>query len=145
VVVTTPNAIYKGLTSAEVDGKQYLYAADFHSGRVDVFDASFQPVHFSGHAFDFGWLQRIGLAPFNVQNIGNNLFIAFAKQDAQKEDEVPGEGLGIVAAFTSKGRLTRVFEPGRFLNAPWGTGRGPVGFWNFQPFPVGRQFRERRD
>jgi uncharacterized protein (TIGR03118 family) len=131
VVVTTPNAIYKGMTSAEVDGKQYLYAADFHSGRVDVFDASFQPVHFSGYAFDFGWLQRIGLAPFNVQNIGNDIFIAFAKQDAQKEDEVAGEGLGLVAAFTSKGRLVRVFEPGRFLNAPWGLVLAPSDFGTF--------------
>jgi hypothetical protein len=35
-------------------------------------------------------------APFNVQAIGTNLYVAYAKQDADKEDEVAGPGLGSV-------------------------------------------------
>ena len=43
VVVTTAGAVYKGIAIATVDGNPRLYAADFHNGHIDVFDANFQP------------------------------------------------------------------------------------------------------
>ena len=36
--------VYKGLAIASVAGSSRLYAADFHNGVVDMFDASFAPV-----------------------------------------------------------------------------------------------------
>src|SRR5260370_17846450 len=44
---TTSDAIYTDLTSAFIDGKLYLYAANFTLGRVDVYDNTFQTVGFS--------------------------------------------------------------------------------------------------
>src|SRR6266550_5198795 len=47
VVKATDGSSYTGLTSAFVDGKRYLYAANFTKGRVDVYDNAFQLVSFS--------------------------------------------------------------------------------------------------
>src|SRR5712672_4847088 len=47
VVKTTDGSSYTGLTSAFVNGKRYLYAANFTQGRVDVYDSTFQAVGFS--------------------------------------------------------------------------------------------------
>src|SRR5882757_280338 len=47
VVKTTDGSSYTGLTSASIDGKRYLYAANFTEGRVDVYDNAFGPVKLS--------------------------------------------------------------------------------------------------
>lgn len=133
VMVSTPGAIYKGLAMATLGGKRYLYAADFHNGRIDVFDSTFQKVsHAPGEGSDddiirFPGTLR-GYAPFNIQNLGGTLFVAYAKQDDEQKDEVAGPGLGLVAAFTPAGRLIRVFEHVPGLNAPWGLALAPGDF-----------------
>ena len=39
------NAVYKGLAIAQAsDGKTYLYATNFRSGRVEAYDSTFTPV-----------------------------------------------------------------------------------------------------
>jgi hypothetical protein len=38
-------AVYKGATIAEIDGHRFILAANFRSGRVDVFDTNFKQVH----------------------------------------------------------------------------------------------------
>src|SRR6266581_6329744 len=48
VGASVPDAIYKGLAIANTADGTFLYAADFHHGRIDVFDAGFNPVHPSG-------------------------------------------------------------------------------------------------
>src|SRR5712664_2382832 len=55
VVKTTDGSSYTGLTSAFIDGKRYLYAANFTKGRVDVYDNAFQPVNLSKGHFDEDW------------------------------------------------------------------------------------------
>src|SRR5258708_7605604 len=57
VVKTTDGSSYNGLTSAFINGKSYLYAANFNKGRVDIYDNAFQPVklsieHADRHAAD---------------------------------------------------------------------------------------------
>ncbi len=51
----------------------------------------FQPVHLSRHAFTDPFVPR-DFAPFNVQAIGDRIYVTFAKQDAQKQDEIDGPG-----------------------------------------------------
>ena len=137
-----PAAVYKGLAIASLYGKNYLYATDFHGGKIDVWDASFAPVRLGRDAFrldcdsdhdhdhdkDRGHCKFV---PFNIQNIGGNLFVSFAKQGPEKEDEVDGAGLGAVAAFSPDGRLLKVFEHGPWLNAPWGLALAPGDFGVF--------------
>jgi uncharacterized protein (TIGR03118 family) len=131
VKVTTANGVYKGLTSAAWNGKRYLYAPNFHSGQIDVFDGNFQPVQFGAGAFRDPQALGLGLVPFNVQNIGGTLYVAFAKQDGAKHDNVNGPGLGLVAAFNPVGKLIMDFEYGQFLNAPWGLVMAPGDFGYF--------------
>jgi hypothetical protein len=65
VVVTTVGAVYKGVAIATVDGNPRLFAADFHGGRIDVFDANFQQVTTgkgkgADHGDDNGFHRRSG-------------------------------------------------------------------------------------
>lgn len=103
-----------------------LYAADFHNRRVDVFDGSFQLVQQLGLAafVDARLPPRYG--PFGIQNVGGHIFVAYAKQDEEGEDEVPGPGLGFVDEYDANGALlARVASHGR-LNAPWGIAMAPA-------------------
>src|SRR6202008_4802217 len=52
VVKTTDGSGFTGLTSAFIDGKPYLYAANFTKGRVDVYDNAFHPVDPSKQHFN---------------------------------------------------------------------------------------------
>jgi hypothetical protein len=47
-VKTTDGSSYTGLTSAWINGKRYLYAANFTKGRVDVYDSAFHKVNLHG-------------------------------------------------------------------------------------------------
>jgi uncharacterized protein (TIGR03118 family) len=123
-------AIYKGLAIATTSAGTFLYGADFHHGRIDVFDQDFDRVHLSGRFRDRELPQ--GFAPFNIQEIGGRLYVAYAKQDAAREDEVAGRGLGFVDVYSTSGHLLRRLVRRGQLNAPWGLVRAPAsGFGRF--------------
>jgi hypothetical protein len=108
----------------------FLYAADFHHARIDVFDQGFNLVQLSGSFTDPAIPP--GFAPFNVQELGGRLYVAYAKQDADAEDEVAGPALGFVDVYSTSGQLLRhLIEHGQ-LNAPWGLVLAPAaGFGRF--------------
>ena len=112
-------AVYKGATSAEIQGKRFLYVTNFRSAKVEVYDSSFQRVRLHEDAFEDEEIPH-GFAPFNVQNIGGSLFVTYAKQDGPRHDPVGGEGFGFVDIFTPSGKLISRLEHGDWLNAPWG-------------------------
>ena len=123
------HAIYKGLAIATTSAGTFLYGADFHRGRIDVFDQGFDRVHLPGR-FQDRKLPR-GYAPFNVQELGGRLYVAYAKQDADREDEVAGPGRGFVDVYSTSGHLLhRLIRRGQ-LNAPWGLVLAPAGFGRF--------------
>jgi uncharacterized protein (TIGR03118 family) len=121
-------AVYKGLTTAN----DRLYATDFHNNRVDVFDASFNPV--TTAPFKDPKLPK-GYAPFGIQALAGSIFVTYAKQDAAKHDDVPGNGFGYVDQYTPDGQLVaRVASGGRKNappNAPWGLALAPSSFGVF--------------
>ncbi len=122
--------VYKGLALATAAGASRLYAADFHNGVVDVFDANFAPVVQAG-AFSDSSLPA-GYAPFGIQAIGNQIFVSYAMQDAAAHDDVAGAGLGAVDIFDTAGNLVkRLIAPGGKLNAPWGMAMAPANFGTF--------------
>jgi uncharacterized protein (TIGR03118 family) len=124
--VRSRGAIYTGLAIANGDR---LYAADFHNNKIDVFDGDFMPVTSPGAFADPNL--PAGFAPFDVQNVGGRILVSYAKQDAAREDEVAGQGLGFVDAFDTSGAfLGRVATRGQ-LNAPWGMAQAPAGFGRF--------------
>ncbi len=138
-------AIYKGLAIASTDGGDFIYATDFHNARVDMFDGEFNLVTPPGAFVDPGIPH--GFAPFGIQNIGGQIFVSYAKQDADAEDEVAGQGLGFVDVFDTAGNfLHRVATRGP-LNAPWGLAMAPADFGGFSDLdrrPVGTPVRQRR-
>ena len=120
-------AVYKGLAIASTAAGDRLYAANFHAGTVDVFDAGFHPVSagFSDVALPSGY------APFGIRNLGGTIYVTYALQDADKKDDVAGVGHGFVNAFDTDGHLLRrVASRGR-LNSPWGLAIAPADFGQF--------------
>jgi len=106
-----------------------LYAADFSAGTVDVYNGRFQRVITSGNFHDAHLPD--GYGPFNVMVSGNKVYVAYAKQDAHREDEVAGRGKGRVDVFTLQGNLVRRLHAHGTLNAPWGMTKAPAGFGSF--------------
>ncbi len=130
--VTTAGAIYKGLAIANA-GKHkgtLLYAADFHGAKIDVFDSAFAAVTLPAGAFTDSALPA-GYAPFNIQELGGRLYVAYAQQDADAEDEVAGPGLGFVDVYDTRGHLRKRLVSQGQLNAPWGLVVAPHRFGGF--------------
>jgi len=123
-------AIYKGLAIDPEAGR--LYATDFHNARVDVFDSSFGLVtDLPAGAFTDPKLPP-RFAPFGIQDIGGTLFVTYAKQDADAEDDVAGNSLGFVDAYDTDGMLLGRVATRGLLNAPWGLAMAPAeGFGRF--------------
>jgi uncharacterized protein (TIGR03118 family) len=123
----TDGANYTGLAIGNVGAAHFLYAADFHNGKVDVIDGQFHKTHLAG-SFTDAHLPR-GYAPYNIQNIGGNLFVTYAQQDAAKDGGfVPGQGKGFVDVYNSSGRLLQRVVSRGALNAPSSVVLAPPGF-----------------
>ena len=129
VGASVPDAIYKGLAIATTPAGTFLYAADFHHATIDVFDAGFHRVRLAGSFDDHGL--PAGFAPFNVQELGGRLYVAYAKQDADARDEIAGRGLGYVNVFDTQGRFLRRLAARGPLDAPWGLAIAPKHFGAF--------------
>jgi uncharacterized protein (TIGR03118 family) len=123
-------AVYKGATIVEIKGKKFILAANFRSGRVDLFDTNFRQEKISKAEFGDDRIPH-GFAPFNVQGYGPNIYVTYAKQDAAKHDPVSGAGLGFVDVFSSEGRLLERLEHGDWFNAPWGVVLTTADFGEF--------------
>ena len=129
VGATTAGAIYKGLAIGTSSGHAYLYATNFHAGRVDVFDGSFTLQTWAGAFVDPTLPARY--APFGIQNLNGMIFVTYAKQDATKHDEIDGEGRGFVSVFATDGTFLGRVGTRDELNAPWGLAWAPADFGRF--------------
>src|SRR5262245_40676953 len=126
----TPNvnpktgAVYKGLAIAtDANGQTRLYATNFRAGTVEIYDVNFLAVtSFTDPKLPDSY------APFNIVPINGALFVTFAKQNAEKHDDVAGQGHGIVDVFELDGTLRQRFAQHGQLNSPWGVALAPTGF-----------------
>lgn len=147
VVRNTDGSSYTGLTSATINGKRFLYAANFNKGTVDVYDNAFHRVSLqptrNGHHYSDGDSSKLengdnkpftderlprDYVPFNVQAIGNDIVVTFALHQEGNPLETDGPGLGYVDIFSSDGQLLQRLEHGDWLNAPWGVALAPLDF-----------------
>lgn len=118
---TTAGSVYKGLAIAG----GHIFATDFHNRAVDVFDANYTKLATSGFVDP---TIPADYAPFNIQELGGKLYVTFAQQDADKQDDQQGPGKGFVSVFETSGKLIgRVASRGT-LNAPWGLALAPSSF-----------------
>ena len=125
------NAVYKGLAIAQAsDGKTYLYATNFRSGRVEAYDGTFTPVELPGGLFVDPGLPA-GYGPFGIAEINGKLYVTFAQQDATLHDDVRGLGHGFVDVFSNDGAFVRRLVTRGALDSPWGLALAPAGFGEF--------------
>lgn len=112
---SSSNAMYTGLAVTSKASGNFIYAADLNNNKVDIYDGSFNLVS----SFTDPNLPA-GYAPFNVQDIGGLLYVAFAQAD-----EAPG---GYVDIFQEDGTFVRTLAQGKPLNQPWGFAVAPKNF-----------------
>jgi len=126
---SSKTAVYKGLAIASTRFGTFLYASNFHDNRVDVFNTRFHRVHLFGDFRD-RHLPR-GYAPFGIRAINGLIYVTYAKQDADRHDDVAGRGHGFIDVFTPSGfMLERLVSRGA-LDSPWGLEVAPQGFGPF--------------
>ena len=137
------HAVYKGLAIGQIGGANRLYAADFYSGKVTVFDGHFNELDLGPAAFRDPHLRR-GYAPFNVQAVGDQIVVTYAKQDADRIDEVAGSGRGFVTVYAMDGTLRLRLKSGPWFDAPWGVALAPADFGQFSNLLLVGQFGSGR-
>ena len=120
-------AVYTGLATGTVGTTAYLYAANFTSGTIDVFDGSFASVNLGAGALVDPNLPA-GYAPFNVQVLAGKLYVTYAMRTGAALRETTGAGLGQVSVFNLDGSFVRRVSTGGALNAPWGLALAPASF-----------------
>jgi uncharacterized protein (TIGR03118 family) len=139
-------AVYKGLTVATsatpiFDGvpasTTVLYAANFRTGQVEAYDANLKRITTPGIFNDPNL--PAGYAPFNVQVLGDKVYVTYALQNKFKHDDVGGVGHGFVDVFNLNGTPGLPATPDNpngtvrlvshnHLDSPWGVAIAPSSF-----------------
>jgi len=134
LVPGNPSNIYKGMTLARTTTGPVLLAANFKNGTVDVYGTNATLI---GQFMDPK--APAGFAPFGIQTISNLVFVTFAKQDADKEDDVAGRGNGLIDIFDPATGIFHRFATGssaggkvKDMNSPWGIALAPTSFVNHE-------------
>jgi uncharacterized protein (TIGR03118 family) len=128
-------AVYKALAfglSAAKGG--LLYATNFHAGTIDVFAPNGPNGLFTQTTTDGEFRDPTiprGYAPFGIANIDGDLFVTYARQDADRHDDLSGRGHGFVDVFDTDGHLLHRFASRGSLNSPWGVTRASFAFGRF--------------
>ena len=126
VDLSSEEAAFTGLTLKNVGSAPMLFAADFGNGRVDIFNARF---HMTGSFTDSSLPD--GYSPFNVQTIGDKVYVAYAMKEDDEPEEIAGPGLGAIVVYDTRGNKLSTLVKGGALNAPWGMTIAPASFGEF--------------
>jgi len=115
-------ALFRGLAL----GGSRLYATDFHTARVDVFDDHWRLVRRPG-AFTDPALPS-WYAPFGIAVLDGHVFVSYEFRAPVNGNDAPSGGY--VDEFTLDGRLIARL-PHAGLNEPWGMALAPPGFGRY--------------
>ena len=127
---STAGAVYKGLALLQpTNTAAFLAVANFNSGLVETYTSGFALLAPPGSFTDPNL--PAGYAPFNIQPIGNEVFVTYALQDSAKHDPVHGAGNGIVSVFNADGTFVKRYASNGMLNAPWGVVQASANFGQF--------------
>jgi uncharacterized protein (TIGR03118 family) len=137
-------AVYKGLSIAsslspifagDPSSTTVLYAANFRSGKIEVYDSNFKLVTtLPMGAFSDPNLPK-DYAPFNVQVLDDKVYVTYAQQDSARHDDIGGQGHGFIDVFNLDGTpglpggKERLVSRGA-LDSPWGLAIAPSSFGN---------------
>ncbi len=127
IQVSVPHAVY---TALAIDGaNRRLYAANAATHEIDVFDNKFVLQNVATNAFVDPDLPA-GLVPFNVQDIGGDIYVTYAPAGRANQASAP-LGAGAVAIFDESGNFIKQLVAGSRLAAPWGITMAPPSFGRF--------------
>lgn len=127
--VSTPGAVYTGLAIGTNSTGNFLYAADYENGRIDVFDRVFQPTELAGSFTDPGIPGKY--RPFNIQNLAGKLYVTYARRDKDGDGLPDGGAGGFVSVFDTDGNFLQRLISHDHLRAPWGLAIAPADFGPF--------------
>lgn len=109
---------YTGVTIVTNGSGNFLLAADFTNGKIDVFDSNFNRTSLSGNFSDP--TVPLSFHPFNIQNLGGELYVTYANISTAN---------GYVRKFDLNGnRNTNFAVDNGPLAAPWGLALAPATF-----------------
>ncbi len=117
VAVNNPAAVYQGLAIGTNASGTFIYAANLF-GTIDVFDQHFTLVHLQGSFHDPNL--PAGYFPYNITNLGGQLWVAYA-----------GLNTGYIDVYDTEGNLIRRVVSGGPLYFPWGMAIAPAHFGQF--------------
>src|SRR5688572_21868350 len=134
IAASHPGHVFTGLAIANNGSGNFLYAADFANGHIDVFNSSFALQPQASFPFADPTIPATPgntFHPYNIQAIGSSLYVAYAKIGAGGLPE-DGVGNGFVRRFNANGvrDLTFGINNGA-LNSPWGITQAPASFGIF--------------
>jgi uncharacterized protein (TIGR03118 family) len=112
---SSSGAAYTGLAITSHSSGNLLYAADVVHNKVDVYDGTFKFVM----SFTDTNLPP-GFAPYGIQDINGQVYVAFAAQNG-------GKG-GYIDIFNENGTFVKTLIKGKPLNQPWGLAVAPSNF-----------------
>jgi len=118
-------AVYKGLALSKWNGVPYLYATDFKSGMVHVYNSEWKHVR----SFTDPKMEP-GFAPFGIIADRNFLYVTYAKVGPDGDD-VAGPGNGFVDIFLPNGHFVQKLVAHGRLNSPWGMAFAPRNWGKF--------------
>ncbi|MCX7056340.1 MAG: TIGR03118 family protein, partial [Proteobacteria bacterium] len=130
-------AVYKGLAIANNGSSDFLYAADFYNGKVDVFGPTFAKQTPTPTSFTFtDPTLPTGYAPFGIAALRTGpsgavrIYVSYAQQlTPANHDNTNGPGLGLVDVYDANGQfISHLIATGKELNAPWGMALAPADF-----------------
>jgi uncharacterized protein (TIGR03118 family) len=122
-------AVYKGLALITNSSGNFLLAANFNSGKVEVYDRNFAVASLAGSFTDPNLPS--GMAPHGIHVVNGQVYVAYAMQDSAKHDPTLGAGSGVVDIFDFNGNFVKTFVSGGALNAPWGVVAASASFGAF--------------
>ena len=122
-------ASFTGLAINQADTE--LFAANTAgAGGIDVFNNAFQQISLGAGAFATPTaIMAAGLVPFNVTDLGGNVFVTYAPSGHIPQTTATA-GQGAVAEFSESGGLEKTIVGGP-LASPWGVAIAPSSFGKF--------------
>jgi uncharacterized protein (TIGR03118 family) len=122
-------ASFTGLAINQTD-TQLFAANDAGAGSIDVFNRSFNQIPLSAGAFATPTsIAAAGLVPFDVKDIGGNVFVTYAPS-GHTAQTMAMAGQGAVVEFGENGKIESVSTASADskLASPWGIALAPMSF-----------------
>lgn len=129
VFSATDGSVFTGLAIGSSGTGDFLYAANFSKGRIDVFDSAFAKTMLAGSFTDPNL--PAGYSPYNIQAVNGKLYVEYDAVDPVTHRPTTTPNTGIVDVFNTDGTFNQRLVTSTHLNSPWGITAAPATFGSF--------------